>query len=71
MLVSKQSHSHRAYRVDYDIFIFIYLAVETSYIKRFDTKYVGRSWPLGSLNVTTLTFQGLITSSATQPFDLQ
>jgi len=46
-------------------FHFIYLAVDTSYIKRNDTRYVGRSWPLGSLNVTTLTFQGQVTSSAT------
>ena len=50
-------------------FHFIYLAVETSYIKRIDVKYVVRSWPLGTLSVTTLTFQGHLTSSVTLAFD--
>ena len=69
MLISKQSHSHRAQICR--ILFFIYQAVETSYIKRLDTKYVERSWPLRSLNVTTLTFQGHVTSSVTWPFDSQ
>jgi len=34
-------------------------------IPRIDTKYVGRSSPLGLRNVTTLTFQGHFTSSVT------
>jgi len=38
-------------------------------LKRIDTKYAGRSWPLGSRNVTTLTNHGHMTSSFTWPFD--
>jgi len=66
--VSKQSHSHRA---EITIFSFLFKWPLKLLIPRIDTKYVGWSWPIGSRNVTTLTFQGHVTSSVTWPFESQ
>jgi len=49
------------------VFIFIYVAVETSYSTNWYQIYVRRSWPLGSRIVTNLTFHGHVMSSVTWP----
>jgi len=63
MLVSIQSHNHRAYIV---IFSFLFTwPLRPRILNELRTKYVVRYWPLRSLNVTTFTFQSHVTSSVT------